>query len=154
MLYQLSYSRRWRSIVFQAIAPQAYFQGFTLDVIYVCVCVCVRAIASQRKGIPESTTRVCVVPGLRFTGGGAANKKNARHLFGPFLPKGGISAKRRTTKTNTRRLYPGHCFGAGGGENRNPRSICQGIGGAGRGSLEYLHQQRKQRVYDCRARLF
>ena len=52
-----------------------------------CVCVCVQAIASQRKGIPESTTHVCVVPALRFAGGG--NKKTARHLFGPLLPKGG-----------------------------------------------------------------
>ena len=116
--------------------------------------VCVWAIASQRNGIPESTTRVCVVPGLRFPGG-AGNNKPARHLFGPLLPKeGGICAGARTSKTNTRRIYPGHCFGAGVGENRNPRSICQGIGGAGRGSLEYLHQYMKQRVFDCRARLF
>ena len=35
----------------------------------------IRAIASQRKGTPETTTRVCVVPGLRFAGGGTPKTK-------------------------------------------------------------------------------
>ena len=111
-----------------------------------CVCVCVRAIASQRKGIPESTTRVCVVAGLRFTGG--AETKNPRVIeSGLCLQRGGgICAGGRTSKTNTRRIDLGHCFGAGGGENKKPLSIGQSTGGDGRRRLEYLNQNVKQRL--------
>ena len=83
----------------------------------ICVCVCVRAIASQRKGIPESTTRVCVVPGLRFAGGGAANKKRASFIRA-FGSEGGGVRSGEDLKNKIRRNYPGHCFGAGGGENK------------------------------------
>ena len=122
--------------------------------ICVCVCVCPGHCFAEEGDPGINNTRLCC-SGLSFRGGGAGNNKPARHLFGPLLPKGGgICAGGRTSKTNTRIIYPGHCFGAGGVENRNPRSICQGVGGAGRGSLEYLHQHIKQRVYYCRARLF
>ena len=128
ILYQLSHSRRWRSTVFQAIAPQACYQGFTLDVIYVClcVCVCVRATASKRKGIPDSTTRVCVVPGLRFTGGGTGNKKNARGLFGPFLPKGGDLRKGKDLKNKHPQNLSGPLLRGGGWRKQKPAQHLSG----------------------------
>ena len=145
MPYHLSYRRTLRGTVFQAIAPQSCYQGFTLDVIYVCVCV--RAIASQRKGIPESTTRVCVVPGLRFAGG-AGNNKPAGHLFGPLFPKGGeeIAQGGWPKKQTPAELIRATASGRGVVKTEPPRSMCQGIGGAGTGSLEYLRQHMKQRV--------
>ena len=114
----------------------------------------IRAIASQRKGTPETTTRVCVVPGLCFAGGDPENKNPRVIDSGLCFQRGGEMRRGGTSKTNTRRNYPGHCFGAGGdGENIIPRSICEGIGGAGRESHENMHQHMKQRHYHSRTRL-
>ena len=123
--------------------------------ICVCVCVCPGHCFAEEGDPGINNTRLCC-SGPSFRGGRGRKLKTRASFIRAFASKGrgGICAGGRTSKTNTRRIYPGHCFGAGGGENRNPRSICQGIGGAGRGSLEYLHQHMKQRVYYCRARLF
>ena len=95
MLYQLSYRQRWRSTVFQAIAPQACYQGFTLDVIYVCVwvcvCVCVcpgHCFAEEWDPGINNNTRLCC-SGPSFRGGDPGNKTPARHLSGPRLRGGG-----------------------------------------------------------------
>ena len=115
-----------------------------------CVCVCPGHCFAEEGDPGINNTRLCC-SGPSFRGGRRKQKTRASCIR-EFAPQGGgICAGGRTSKTNTRRVYPGHCFWAGGGENRNPRSICQGISGAGKRSLEYLHQQMKQRVCYCRA---
>ena len=112
----------------------------------ICVCVCVRAIASQRKGIPESTTRVCVVAGLRFTGG--AETKNPRVIDSSLCLQRGkeFAQGEELQKQTPAELIRVTAFGRGGGENIIPLSICQGIGGDGGRRFEYLHQHVKQRL--------
>ena len=118
----------------------------------VCVCVCVSGPLLRRgRGSRIQQHAFVLFRAFASRGAGPETKKTRVVYSGLFFQRGGICAKGRTSKTNTRRVYPGHCFWAGGGENRNPRSICQGISGAGKRSLEYLHQQMKQRVCYCRA---
>ena len=148
ILYQLSYSRIGRSSVFQAIAQQACYPGFTLYVIYACVCVCPGHCFAEEGDPGINNTRLCC-SGPSFCGGGPETKHPRVIYSGLCFQRGGTPETK-----HPRVIYPGHGFGAGGGESRKPRNICQGIGGAGRGSLEYLHQHMKQRVYYRRARLF
>ena len=99
------------------------------------MCVCVRPIASQRKGIPESTTRVCVVPGPRFAGGGAGNKTPACHLFGPLFSKGGAFAQGGgPEKQTTAELIQAAASGRGGAKTETratfDRASVTQVGGA------------------------
>ena len=90
MRSQLSYSRRWRSTVFQAIAPHACYQRSTLDVIYVCVRVSGPLL---RRGRGSRNQQHMFVLFRAFVSRVGGNKQNARYLFGPLLPKGGEFAQ-------------------------------------------------------------
>ena len=80
MLYQLSYSRKWRSTVFQAIALQACYQGFTLDVMYVCVCVCLSGpLLCKGRGSRNQHHAFVLFRAFASPGAGPETKKNARH---------------------------------------------------------------------------
>ena len=111
------------------------------------MCVCPGHCFAEEGDPGINNTRLCCC-GPSFYRGGGGKQKNRASLNRAFAYKGGggICAGGRTSKTNTRRIDPGHCFGAGGGENKKPLSIGQSTGGDGRRRLEYLNQHVKQRL--------
>ena len=135
MLYQLSYSRRWRSTVFQAIAPQACFQGFTLDVIYIyiyicmCVCVCVCVCPGHcfaEQGNPGiNKTRLCCSR-ASFRGGGPETKHPRVICFWPLLPKGKHLRRGQDLKNKHPHHLSGPMLRGGGWRKQKPAQHLSG----------------------------